>query len=271
MGLIGFSITMLALDIMHCWHLGCGRDVCGAAIKLLCQRKGHYSKNTIAERLQQLMEEVKQFAKRHGKYLTFGRLKKSNVQWKADKCPELHCSASDLAIFLAFLAGKLQEVQLPDHYSGLTACLWAADMFVSGISSADFFLTEAERETLYVLGSVFLTTWAQLVLKAYQRGDLLFKLRPKYHMLVHLISDLRTRDSCRNPSVDSCWLEEDYVKWSLKKFRKLSRQTASLNLLKRCLVQQKDRLKVAAKEQLWFLSLGRLVEEPLRFGPPKGT
>ena len=241
--LCGFSLSMIGLDIMHAFHLGVGRDVIGATIKILCRKKGIYNGNKIQVRLSQLMAECKAYAASVGKYLTFGKLKKSNLQWRNDKCPELRGSAADTKIFLGFLNEKLQTVDLPEDYQGLTACVWAANMFITNLSNAGFFLDETEKDFLYVVGTAFLKSWAQLVYVGFTKCELLFKLRPKYHVLTHLVSDLALKPSGRNPCVDSCWLEEDYVKWSLRKFRKLSRRTASHNILRRCLVQQNDRLK----------------------------
>ena len=234
---------MIALDIMHVFHLGVGRDVVGAAIKVLCSKRIYYGGRTISIRLGQLMAECKAFAARHGKYLTFSRLKKSNLQWRQDKCPELRGSAADTAVFLAFLSEKLQNVDVQEPYQGLTACLWTANTFAAHLSNGNFFLEEHEREFLFVVGRAFLASWAQLCYVGFSRSELLFKMRPKFHILVHIIEDLSIRQSGRNPCVDSCWLEEDFVKWALRKYRKVSRRTASHNVLRRSLVQQKDRLQ----------------------------
>ena len=242
-GLSGFRLSMIGLDIMHAFHLGVGRDIIGASVKILCRKKGFYDGRKIEIRLAQLMAECKMYAASTGTYLTFGKLKKSNLQWRNDKCPELRASAADTKIFMGFLSEKLQSVTLPEEYQGLTACVWSANLFVTTLSHAGFFLEDSEKDFLFVLGCAFLKAWAQLVHVGFMNCELLFKLRPKYHVLTHLVWDLSTKPSGRNPCVDSCWLEEDYVKWSLRKFRKLSRQTASHNILRRCLVQQNDRLK----------------------------
>ena len=249
MKLVGFSVRMVSLDIMHAFHLGIGRDIVGASIKILCKSKNHFLGRNIALRLSQLMKECKAYAQRHGLQLSFGRLKKSNLQWSNSKCPELKASAADTVVFLGYLSEKMQTVQIDPPYQALTACVWAANTFASNLSRAGFFLEEGERDLLFVLGRAFLTAWAQLAYIGFSRSELLFKMRPKYHVMTHLVWDLSTRQSGRNPCVDSCWLEEDYVKWSLRKYRKLSRMTASLNVLRRSLVQQKDRLKHWSPQQ----------------------
>ena len=56
---IGFTTAMIGLDIMDVFHLGVGRDVAGAAIKVLCKKRLYYDGRTIWIRLGQLMAECK--------------------------------------------------------------------------------------------------------------------------------------------------------------------------------------------------------------------
>ena len=56
-----------------------GRDVAGAAIKVLCKKRLYYDGRTMSIRIGQLMAECKAFAARHGKYLTFRHLKKKLI------------------------------------------------------------------------------------------------------------------------------------------------------------------------------------------------
>ena len=63
MKLVGFSVRMVSLDIMHAFHLGIGRDIVGASIKILCKSKNHFLGRNIALRLSQLMKECKAYAR----------------------------------------------------------------------------------------------------------------------------------------------------------------------------------------------------------------
>ena len=242
-GLAGFTVNMLSIDVMHAFHLGVARDLIGTTIRILCRGRFLYRSRTISTRLQECMTEATEWASSEGKCFTFRRLKKASLLWRSDRCPELKASAADASLFLAFLEYKLPRVRLPEPYRGLTSCVWAAHLFVSMLSGSDFFIGPEARQTLHTVGLAFLNTYLKLALIANERAELLFKLRPKFHVLVHLVSDLIATQGGRNPCLDSCFLEEDYVKWSLRKFRKMSKMTACLNLLRRCLVQQKCRLR----------------------------
>jgi hypothetical protein len=44
-------LLSIGIDLMHCWHLGVGRDVCGSAIKYLIQKRGYFPGRNIKQRL----------------------------------------------------------------------------------------------------------------------------------------------------------------------------------------------------------------------------
>ena len=50
--IIGFSIQMIGVDILHIFHLGVGRDLCGSAIKELAAKRGYWAGGTQEARLQ---------------------------------------------------------------------------------------------------------------------------------------------------------------------------------------------------------------------------
>ena len=175
----GFSERMISIDMMHAMHMGVARDLVGSCVKLLCTGRNVYPGRNVTLRLQQLMREVREYASRNGKSLTFARLKKTNIQWEKRRCPELKAHASDSAVFMGFLTEKLQTIELPQRYAGLTACVWAANQMLCLLTTAGFFLTLAERESAFTLGCVFLKSYSQLAWIAHSNGQLLFKVRPK--------------------------------------------------------------------------------------------
>ena len=237
---------MMSLDLMHLWHLGCSRDLLGSGFKLMCRRRGlFYNACNIEGRLGQLAADIKAFAAVHSKQVAFKKLTKATFVWRGDTCPELHVSASDASVCLAFLVMKLEEGGMEAPYGGLLGCAWAAHQMVIMLMTGDFFLSMEERDAIHTLGKAYLVTYSQLASIAHGRGEFLFKVRPKYHLMTHLLDDVLLRGSGRNPSVDSCWLDEDYIKYALRMYRKMSRKTASLNLLRRTLMVQKQRLSKA--------------------------
>ena len=243
-GLRDFNLQMLSLDAMHIWNLGVCRDLCGTVIKVLTRTRGYFPGSKIDIRLKQFMKELRAWTKDNNKVLTFKRLKKSNVDWRADACPHLKCSAADAGVVLEFLVHKLQAKPAQAPYEGLLACAWSANMFIKMLMRAGLFLSPAERDSIHTTGTFFLQSYLKLAVLAHSRSDLLFKLRPKWHILCHLVDDIRKKESGRNPMHDSTWLDEDYIKYSLRVFRKTSRMTSSLNVLKRALITQKLRLRM---------------------------
>ena len=241
-GLVGFCLGIISLDVMHLWHLGCCRDITASCMKLMCKTRGlYYDGHNIEARLAQMVQEIRAFAASQGKQVSFQKLTKMTLVWRTDKCPELHVSAADAGVCLAWLVEKLEEQPLPPPYDGALGCSWAAHNMVKMMMNSDFFLSSEEREAIYTVGTLYQVTYAKLAAIAHAEGVKLFKVRPKYHLISHLLSDVCFRASARNPAVDANWVDEDWVKWSLRMYRRMNRRTASLNLLKRTLITQKQR------------------------------
>ena len=78
---------------------------------------------------------------------------------------------------------------------------------------------------------------------AQNSGEKLFKTRPNFHYLSHIILDAQKRKSRRSAGWDMCFMDEDFVKVNLKMLRMVHPNTASLNLLRRHLVGLKESLQ----------------------------
>ena len=76
-------------------------------------------------------------------------------------------------------------------------------------------------------------------------SEKLFKLRPKIHHVDHVITEAAMDGTGRNYGWDACWYDEDWVKYCMKAYRRVSVQTAQKNLLLRNLVQIKEALEKA--------------------------
>ena len=231
----GFDLRMVQVDWMHTWSLGVARDVLGSAIKIMCQGKAIYTGATIARRLNQLFSELKIFCIRNGKSVSLKRLRKGNLRWSGGSCPELHVKAADAAVFLAYVREKLLETPLPldDPYSGLLGMIWAADELSRCIMKSGAFLTSDEKRHVTVVGNCFLSTYTALACLALDRGEFYFKMRPKFHHLIHMLRD--SRPSKRSPGWDNCFMDEDHVRHCIRILRKISHRTAEKALLHRTL------------------------------------
>lgn len=86
----GFSLKMLSVDILHAYHLGCGRDMCGSCIKFLAARAGYWPGRNQEERLESATCRLRDYARNQRLHLTLRRLTKSNLNWD-EIYPELRC------------------------------------------------------------------------------------------------------------------------------------------------------------------------------------
>ncbi|CAE7833162.1 unnamed protein product [Symbiodinium sp. CCMP2592] len=235
----GFDLQMVQVDWMHTWSLGVARDILGSAIKLMCRDTSIYGGPTIPKRLNELFKDLKIYAAATGKTVAMKRLRKSSLHWNRG-CPELHCKAADASTFMSFVLKKLEESPLPGPYGGLLGMVWAADELSRCAMSSGVFLTMEQQRHLRVVGDVFLSSYCALATIACDRGEYYFKLRPKFHHLIHMLRD--KRPSKRSPGWDNCYMDEDHIKHCVRILRKVSHRTAEQSLLKRNAVQAKQAL-----------------------------
>ena len=240
----GFSMRLVSTDLLHTWNLGCLRDVIGSAVKILIRDKHYCSGSNIDKRFRTLSRELRSFAKDNGMQLSLTGVKKQTIRWKSDACPELHASGHDAMVFLKYLVAKVLQ-KAPPCYNGLVAMLWAADTFMSCLQHGGPFLTEDEAATVYGVGYLWLTSYVKLANEALLKREYLFKCRPKLHMINHTIDDAQLRPSRRNPSQDTTWMDEDYIKSIMRMKRKMDYRTMSTNCLFRFLVVAKQSLEKA--------------------------
>eukprot|EP00439_Symbiodinium_sp_Y106_P060799 s3615_g9.t1 len=232
----GWDLSLVGIDLLHVLHLGILRDLCGSAIKVLVSKRGFFRGATIPKRLQEFTRQLKLYAKVEKLQLYLRNVKKTTVDWRSDKCPELRCKAADCATILKFLAWKTQQEE-PPAYKGMVACIWAADRFVRILFSAGMYLTPAERESAYACGDLYLNLYLSLACEAVESGTLLWKVRPKYHYCWHAVNDLLSKG--RNPSKDATWMDEDVMRHTFHMRRKMCARKSPLNMLKRYLVVAK--------------------------------
>eukprot|EP00439_Symbiodinium_sp_Y106_P016560 s10258_g2.t1 len=232
-----FSLSMVRIDYMHTFHLGVGRDLVGSALKIIASNKYWFPGRNIDARLKQVVAAVKVFAKQNKKQVSLKKLSKNSLGWS--ECPEFKGSAADTAVYLAWLATVLLERPPPPPYAGLTGVVWVANHTCEFLYKCGCFLSDDAWRQTSVLAKLFCNGYLKLAASANENGKLLFKTRPKFHFLQHL---LEGHGGKRNPVYDSCFCDEDYVRWCLKKFRKCSHKSASLNVLRRNLVTLKTEL-----------------------------
>lgn len=113
------------------------------------------------------------------------------------------------------------------------------------LSSAGDTLSPEESSHASIVGDAFLKMYISLV---HSEPDL-WRLRPKLHMVWHLVHDAELRPSRRNPLLDSTWQDEDWVKRVARTLKRCHSRSAQKTVLQRYLLalQQKLREDVVEK------------------------
>lgn len=119
-------------------------------------------------------------------------------------------------------------------YPEIATLLWTSNQAISLLYDAHFFLTPQEQDTVRTLGSLFLRTYLSLASQALGRGQYLWRVIPKFHLLAHVFRC----DRVCNVAKHSTWMDEDY----LKKVGKTLRLSPKPTIQHRCL-------------QRWMLSI----------------
>ena len=82
----GFDLGFISFDLMHTWHLGCGRDLGATTIKELVKQRVFVG-NSTAERLQRAFTSLDSWARNTNHRLALRKLTKENLYWYSDTCP----------------------------------------------------------------------------------------------------------------------------------------------------------------------------------------
>ena len=226
-GLIGFHISMIVGDLLHIWNLGVARDVLGSSLKIVMGERTIFDAANLADRLALGTESLKLFARQHHLPLRLRKLSKAKLGWASNKYPMLGCSGYD-----AYVIGKWMEQLVSSHqgtYPEIYTLLWSSNKAMSLQYQAARFLTWDEKQSLRTLGDVFLRTYLYMAGTAMGQHKMLWRVRPKLHMLCHNFSSPRVV----NQSVYSTWMDEDFLKKCGKTLSLTSSRTAQKRLLQR--------------------------------------
>ena len=256
-GLIGFKLEHIQPDLLHCWHLGTGRDLAASIIVYIVRHKhdcpGVLAGANLKDRLMDASAKLKAYAKSRKLPLKLHKLTKSKLGMKCKTSyPELRSSGYDTYVVLEWLQDLCSR-----HSSVLPAdmctCIWCPSHIMSMLHKADRYLTIDEERNKHYFGHVFLRSYISLADHFLRHHEQLFRLRPKLHLLAHVFKC--SRPSRTNPKQYSTWVDEDGLKRLMKLLKMTDARTAPQRLLERYLLA----VKGAWKEKLGFQ----------RKGPPK--
>ena len=172
-------------------------------------------------------ESLRQFAKQKKLPLRLKKLTKAKLSWKSRQYPSLASSGYDSYVVMLWLESLLSNHA--DRYAEMATLVWTSNHAISLMYSAGLFLTPHEKENLKVLGNGFLSLYISLAKKAMDSNQLLWRVRPKLHLVNHVLFSHRWA----NPAAYSTWMDEDYLKKVGKTLNLTSVRSAQKRLLQR--------------------------------------
>ena len=214
----GFDVKMISADLLHMWHLGCGRDLAGSCIKVLvCQR--YFAGRTIERSLAQATVQLKRYVKLQKQSLVLRKLSKANLSW--NDYPELRCKGYDTYVVLSWLQHELSarpatadDPELQSKLDLMTTAVWCMDSMMRMLAHSSMHLTESQQRQKTILGSIYMNCYMTLAQGAVADGKKLWRVRPKIHLLHHCI--LEDRASRLNPHFNATWMDEDFIKRTMR-------------------------------------------------------
>ena len=230
-GLIGWSMQMLHPDLLHLWHLGCGRDVAGSVLSVLVRQRGVFRGRNIKKRLRVATNQLQQFAKAEKLTLSRKTLTVDSLCLKTGVFPELHASGFDTAIVTKWLAQLVQSHEVDPE---IATVVWVANNILSLLSNSGRFLSQEEQLRVRTLGKLFMHTYLNLAHKAIVRNSRLWRVRPKLHLFDHICR--MDRPSGVNPHFFSTWMDEDAVKKFMRVNSLTHKSTTAQRVLQRWLL-----------------------------------
>ena len=234
---------MLQPDILHICHLGTARDLVGSALRELSRVPGIFQGRTQLLRLRDATERLQTYVRANGLSLALRRLTSKSLGFSDKGFPELKAKGYDTFLVLRWLVVEVNENR-PANFDLLCTCLWSLDSFLSVATNAARFFTEEQVNHLRTVGGIFLRSYIHLAGSAILRNQRLYRIRPKFHMLTHLMSDYP--GSRLNFTFHSTWLDEDFNKVVMTVTKKVHKRTAAESTLKRWLLAVPGHLKHAA-------------------------
>ena len=232
--LVGWELGMVHPDLLHCWHLGVGRDFLASALVFILKNRLIFPGRNLKARLACATRSLVAFAKTKKLHLSRKSLNKQCLNWVPREYPELKFKGADVYITGMWLAELVQDndAGIP---SDLCTCLWLSNNILSLMAnSKGYFMTPDESEQLLVLGELFNKLYLKLAQKALEDGAKLYRTRPKYHLLQHVFCTRKV--SGLNLHRYATWPDEDANRKFMKVNRASHRATASTRVLQRWLL-----------------------------------
>ena len=240
----GFNLRMIGADILHAWHLGVCRDLIGSVLRVLSKLKVFRRGGNLEDQLSAASSSLRHFAKARKLSLNLRRLSKSNLNWKTDAYPEAHIKGFDSYIMTLWLDWFLHEEATQEVQDRVPAqiktIVWAANSLMSVWMGSPMFMSDEQKLHIHVIGQLFIRVYVELAAQALQDGVRLWRIRPKLHLLHHLILEQRVTQI--NAHYFSTWMDEDNVKRIMRVKKRTHKLQASDRSIKRWLLGLRPKL-----------------------------
>lgn len=202
-------------------------------------RGGWFGRGNLQQRLRVATGQLRAYCKRAGVKTALRCFSQDNLVLKAGSFPELRSKGADSTIILQWLAEELADVQDP-QFANLSALVCLGHMFIWLLCGGPAFCDRQRADQMLTTCEGFM----KLYLLMHHQHPAVFKIRPKWHLTWHLGAEASLRPSGRNPSADSTWVDEDYMKKLSRLIRKLHRKTSAHTALSRYLIMIGQKLRL---------------------------
>ena len=238
-------------DLFHIFHAGTGKDF--AASSLLYATKTLFQGRSLQSRLDQMNGALRSYLKRtKGVSLHCGELTLDLLGYESSASyPWGHWSkGADTVVLLRFLTELLRTQQaalegdrmLQEILRGCQGIL----KFMKALFGSGFFLEGANLQHAVQGGEGFLYAYRNLVAWSHEKSLCLFALKPKLHLLNHLVYELHASHQKQivavSPLAESTFQCEDFVGRTSRLSRRVSPSLASLKVLYRYLTAARNEL-----------------------------
>ena len=208
----GFHIKMVAPDMLHVWHIGHGRDFLASVIVHLLVT-GAFGAGKRA--VQEANNSLHAFVQEHKLPQVKVTLSRESLTWHEFTYPHLNLSkASQVGVVHKWLANLAVTGVIVD--SLVATAVWSSHKLLETVVGGPICLDPVSAASAHAHGMMYLLSYVRLGATSLADRKLLWFVRPKFHMIHHIVLSLQSRPSSRNPHLDSVWMDEDFVGTILK-------------------------------------------------------
>ena len=230
----GWRLERCLRDLMHNFHLGCGRDVAGSTIWEL-YTEGVWGALDATKALKQCWLECKAYCSQNDigwppRVFTVNMLGKSEA--KNFACLESVVKAAHVKIIVRFLADFTYHRTTSacgEHAKVRATMLWALSDFLHTLDTSPQFMSLEQVERAARSAQTWQSCYQWLSAEALANAAPLWKMRPKAHYIAHQLVDMQaTRE---NPRHQMCFVDEDF----LGKVKRLASKCGKATVTRRAL------------------------------------